>query len=425
VQLQQRMPGLRTTIRLPRQLVLLLVATFLTCSLGWLFKAHCSFDGGWSASEQYTTGCYSDAMPFWGGREIAAGKLPYFEARMEYPVLTGALIYLDGRITAVLFGKAASAPYFLFVVALINTLIALLVTALLWSMRLAQARLWCWALAPPLILYIGHNWDILAVALAVGALTLAQRGRLTQAAGLATLGGAAKLFPLLLLPLLGLRPLVERRILATVTMVATAIGAWGLVNALPALLAWTNWLDFYTFSSSRSGTAASIWELAGQFGWLQTDIAERNLWSAALFVAGAGAIVVPGARRHWRHLWVLFTPVAAWFLLVNKVYSPQFDLWIFPLLLITSRRMSPVALFLVGDLLAYVAEFWFFAGQEGAWPATGQREILIAAAVRGAAMLWIIGDAVFAPPPAWVDRPGDARDPARGCRFNRGKGLLS
>jgi uncharacterized membrane protein len=390
---------------------MLLLTTFLTCSLGWLFKAQCSFDGGWSASEQYTTGCYSDAMPFWGGREIAAGKLPYFEARMEYPVLTGALIYLDGRITAGLFGKTASAPYFLFVVALVNTAIALLVTALLWSMRLAPARLWCWALAPPLVLYIGHNWDILAVALAVGALALAQRGRLTHAAGLAALGGAAKLFPLLLLPLLALRPLVERRIFTTTAIMATAIGAWGLVNALPALLARTNWLDFYTFSTSRSGTAASIWELAGQFGWLQTDIAQRNLWSAALFVAGTGVIVKLGARRHWGHLWVLFTPVATWFLLVNKVYSPQFDLWIFPLLLITSRRMGPVALFLVGDLLAYFAEFWFFAGQEGAWPAMGQTGILIAASVRGAGMLWIIGDAVFAAAPAWVDRPGGAGDP--------------
>ncbi|MDQ9785609.1 hypothetical protein, partial [Serratia marcescens] len=82
--------------------------------------------------------------------------------------------------------------------ALVNTAIALLVTWLLWSMGLARSRLWCWALAPPLILYIGHNWDILAIALAVGAVASAQRGRLTYAAGLAALGGAAKLFPLLL-----------------------------------------------------------------------------------------------------------------------------------------------------------------------------------------------------------------------------------
>jgi len=32
--------------RLDRLLVALLIATFLTCSLGWLFKAHCTFDDG-------------------------------------------------------------------------------------------------------------------------------------------------------------------------------------------------------------------------------------------------------------------------------------------------------------------------------------------------------------------------------------------
>lgn len=396
---------------MPRPLLALLLVTFLTCSLGWLFKAHCSFDGGWASSEQYTTGCYSDAMPFWGGREIAAGKLPYFQARMEYPVLTGALIYVDGRYTARLFGRDATAPEFLFVVALVNTAIALLVTWLLWSMRVAPSRLWCWALAPPLILYIGHNWDILAVALAIGALALAQRGRLTQAAGLAALGGAAKLFPLLLLPLLAFRPLVERHLAVVGAMILVALLSWAAVNLPVAAFAWTNWLEFYAFSSSRGGTAASIWELAGQFGLLQTSLAERNAWSALSFAIGACAIFALGARRHWAYPWVLFTPVAVWFLLVNKVYSPQFDLWIFPLMLITSRRMSPVALFLIGDVCTYFAEFWFFAGQEGAWPATGQGAILCAAAVRGAAMLWIIGDAVFTSAPAWASRPAGASDP--------------
>lgn len=397
-------------LRPDRLLVALLIATFLTCCLGWLFKAHCTFDdGGWTASEQYTTGCYSDAMPFWGGREIAAGKVPYFQARMEYPVLTGALIYLDGRITAGLFGRAATAPHFLFVVALVNTAISLLVTWLLWSMRLAPSRLWCWALAPPLILYIGHNWDILAIALAVGAAALAQRGKLVSAAGMAALGGAAKLFPLLLLPLLGLRPLIGLRIRRLAGMVAAAVLAWGLVNLPAAIFARANWLEFYTFSSSRGSTAASLWELAAQFNLLQTSIEQRNLWSGVLFLLGASIIAGAGAWRHWRHMWVLFTPVLAWFLLVNKVYSPQFDLWILPLMLVTSRRIWPVALFMLGDMLAYFAEFWLFAGMEGARPSIGQTGVLVAVAVRDLALLWTILAALLSRAPDWIDRAGAER----------------
>lgn len=250
-----------------RRLAVLLAATLATCLLGWLFKANCTFDGAWSGSEQYTTGCYSDAVPFWHGREIAAGKLPYLQARMEYPVLTGALIFIEGRVTALLFGARAGSADFLFVVTAVNAALALLVTRLLWAMRVAPARLWWWALAPPLILYVGHNWDMLAVALAIGALVLAQRDRPVAAAMLAALGGAAKLFPLFLPPLLAWRALLARRgwLVASIAMVALA--AWLAVNLPVAVLAAKNWSEFYRFSSERGGTAASVWE-AGQSVWL-------------------------------------------------------------------------------------------------------------------------------------------------------------
>ena len=70
----------------------------ITCLCGLLFKSHC-LPGGWRNTEQYTTGCYSDVVPFWRGREVQQGKIPYFETRMEYPVLTGAQIWAEGALT--------------------------------------------------------------------------------------------------------------------------------------------------------------------------------------------------------------------------------------------------------------------------------------------------------------------------------------
>src|SRR5690606_16337741 len=101
--------------------------------------------------------------------------------------------------------KAASDPEFVFVVSAVNGALALVVTRLMWGMEIATGRIWAWALAPPLVLYVGHNWDMLAVTLAVAALAAAQRGRLVQACAVAGLGTAAKLFPVLLLPLFALR----------------------------------------------------------------------------------------------------------------------------------------------------------------------------------------------------------------------------
>jgi hypothetical protein len=151
----------------------------------------------------------------------------------------------------------------------------------------------------------------------------------------------------------------------------------------------------------------------GVRGWWITDVPTRNFWSFAIFAGGAAAIVAGGWMRHGARSWLLFTPVLAWFLLTNKVYSPQFDLWLFPFLLLTSWRLWPVAWFALGDIAAYFAEFWMFAGMEGAWPAATPTHVAVAAAFRGAATLWIIGSAMFEPAPAWLTPPPAAAPPRR------------
>ncbi|UVO51462.1 hypothetical protein M0208_13465 [Sphingomonas sp. SUN019] len=376
----------------------------LTCALGWAFKAHCG--ASWTASIQYTTGCYSDAVPFWGLRGVAAGQVPYLQARMEYPVLTGALIWIEGFVARTIGGENADALDFLSVVAAVNAALAFVVLWMFERAGVDRARLYAWAGAPALVLYLGHNWDMLAVAFAVAALLAAKRDQAVRATALAALGAAAKLFPVLMLPLLGLGALFRRGgVICAATLVSVAIVAWGAVNLPIALAAFENWREFYVFSQGRSGTAASVWEIMGVRSWWITDVPTRNFWSFAIFAGGAAAIVAGGWLRHGARPWLLFTPVLAWFLLTNKVYSPQFDLWLFPFLLLTSRRLWPVAWFAIGDIAAYFAEFWMFAGMEGAWPAATPAHIAIAAAFRGAAMLWITGSAMFESAPDWLTPP--------------------
>ena len=381
----------------------------LTCLAGWAFKGHCG--AWWANGIQYTTGCYSDAVPFWGGRGVAAGEIPYLQARMEYPVLTGALIWLECIVARLLRGPNADAATFLFVVSAVNAALAFLV---LWMMERAgvdRRRLYLWAAAPPLVLYLGHNWDMLAVALAVTALLAARAGRLAVAVRWAAVGTAAKLFPVLMLPLFGLTAFFRkgdgggRRIGGTVSLAILAILVWGAINAPLAWAAFDNWAEFYRFSSERSGTAASIWELLATFGLWASPIPARNLVSFAMFAAGAAIIVAIGWRRLGERPWLLFTPVLAWFLLTNKVYSPQFDLWLYPFLILTSYRLWPILWFAVGDAAAYFAEFWMFAGMDGHSPSATQGDIALAAAIRGSAMLWIIVSALRDPTPDWALTP--------------------
>src|SRR6202000_1956029 len=108
-----------------------------------------------------------------------------------------------------LFGPDAWATHFLLIVTLFNSLLAALVLWMFFRAGMDAKRLWAWALAPPLILYVGHNWDMLAVAFAIAATLLARRGKPAKAAATAGLGIAAKLYPLLLLPLIGLTTLFQ------------------------------------------------------------------------------------------------------------------------------------------------------------------------------------------------------------------------
>lgn len=404
-------PGLQPALSPPDArpaLALLLLVTALTCTLGWLFKANCTFDGYWDNLEFYTKGCYSDAYPFWRGKGLADGAIPYFETPVEYPVLTGLLIFLEQRWTHAMFGADAGDPAFVFVVSLVNTGLALIVTRLLWGLNLSKWRLWAWALSPMLILYVGHNWDLLAVTLALGAFVAAQRGRMIDATALAALGVAAKLFPAVLLPLLALRRFLQGRIGEVLMLVAVAIGVWLAVNLPVMAFATDNWWEFYKFSSERAGTRAAVWDLLHFYGLFETDIAMRNKLSLLVFIAGMWAILANGWERDKDRLWLLFPPVVLWFLLSSKVYSPQFDIWAWPLVLIAARRWQPVALFALGDIAAYFAEFWFFSAQEGGWPAMPMEAILIAALIRAGAMIWLIFDMVRLPLPRWLESAAQA-----------------
>lgn len=396
-------------LKVDRRFGMLLAALALTCLLGWLFKAHCT-PGGWTASEQYTTGCYSDAIPFWSAREVEKGKLPYLQTPMEYPVLTGAAIWIEGAAVRLLYGRHADAVKFMGMVTLVNALLAFLV---LWMFRRAgmdAARLWSWALAPPLILYLGHNWDMLAISLAVAALLLAHANRFVAAAAAAGLGVAAKLYPVVILPLLGLSALFEagkgwrERLVRAALLSAAAIGAWAAVNLPIALAAPYNWSEFYRFSQARSGTASGTWDVLASMNWLVLGVEDKNRIAALLFLLGAAAIVGLGWRPHRDRLWVLSTPVLAWFMLTNKVYSPQFDLWLYPMLLMTAPRLWPVALFVATDIAAYFAEFWLFAGTENAWPYALPQDVAVAAFARALVILWLIADAVRREPPEWIGR---------------------
>lgn len=399
--------------RASRQFPAVVAVTVGVLLLGWWFKAHCYVDGAWDAGEQYVTGCYTDVIPFWGARDVAAGLLPYLQTPLEYPVLTGAQIWLSGAVIRLLFGAGGDTFAFLALTSLLNGLLVVGTLVWLWRLGLPDQRLLSWVAAPPLVLYLGHNWDPLAIFLLVSAIGFHTQGRNLASGIAAGLGTAAKLFPGLVLPLIAWTLLRARDRRALLLLVGGAVGAWAVVNLPVAAAAPAGWWEFYAFSGERAGTFAALWTVADQQFGIATAIPTRNLLALLAFSTGAAVIAWSGRRRYAGREWMLLTPVLAWFLLTNKVYSPQFDLWLVPLLVLTLPRLWPFLAFLAADALVYATEFWHLAERSGVTPSAPYGVLATASLLRTAVLLWIIVDCLRGPAPQVpADGPPDEPDRA-------------
>ena len=164
-----------------------------TLVLGHALKAPCA-SGGWSDNRQYTRLCYSDIVHQLGTEQLRGGRLPYLDACAdtpaecdEYPVLTMWTM----RASAWVSGPSTTG--FFYSSAILMAIAAFVIAFCLYM--LVGDRVLYFVLAPTLALYATMNWDLLAVALAVGG-TLAYLRRKDGRSGvLLGLGAAAKVFP--------------------------------------------------------------------------------------------------------------------------------------------------------------------------------------------------------------------------------------
>jgi hypothetical protein len=147
------------------------------------------------------------------------------------------------------------------------------------------------------------------------------------------------------------RAVWQRRWRDAAAHAAAAAAAWAAVNLPVALAAPEGWWRFFAFNRGRRADWDSLWYLAEQVRGAGFEVATVNLWSAAAFLSGGVVIAAVGARsREAARWWELLLPLLCWFLLTNKVYSPQFSLWLLPLLAAASPAGAPLAAFAVADL---------------------------------------------------------------------------
>lgn len=382
----------------PSALAVLVGLTALGLLLGYTNKARCvgpEFDTLGRSGPDYEVRhdrdlCYSDIQHLWLGRDIDRHVFPYLHGGLtpegqlvggsvEYPVLTGLLIWAGALLVSTDGG-------FLLGTALVMAPFGLLTGWVLG--RLARWRALVWALGPPLVLYAFHNWDLPAVACTVAAVgvmhlaptryqrwsrvSTARRGYL--AAALLGLGSAFKLYPGAFVAPLALYVLTaatpgRRDWRAALRTVVAALAVVVAVNLPFALLGYPGWRASFAFQAGRAVdiTTNSVW----YWGFRPLSDPDNVIFQAwvdrvsptLVLISFAVALVVGWGRyrRTGYYPWVAVSAaMLCGFLLLHKVHSPQYTLWLLPYFVLLRVRWEWVASYLVADLAMGLGIFRYF-----------------------------------------------------------------
>jgi uncharacterized membrane protein len=401
----------------------LTVASVVGSGLGFLGKAACRA-GAWNtAVGEFQAHCYTDIYPLYFDEKLSAGQVPYLGHRVEYPVLLGwamqAVAWLvrpigDPFVRGREFFDLTAALLALFAVAAVLAVGYLAGPALRWTALLV-------ALSPAVILAAFINWDLIAMSLATVGLAAWAARRHMLAGVLLGLGIATKFYPVLFFGPLLLLCLRAGRMRAFWVTAGSGAAAWLAVNLPVMIAAPAGWDYFYWLSDHRGADWGSIWYFFGYLRWPllgTTSVATLNLLSLAVFcLACAGIVVLALAAPRRPRLPQLLFLVLALFLATNKVWSPQYVIWLAPLVVLARPRIWSYALWQAAEI-GYFFAIWAYliAQMSGASGGIGPDLYFPAVLARLGAVLLLCGLVVkdILRPDTDLVRAGGADDPAGG-----------
>lgn len=383
----------------PVQVIVSVAILFLAG--GFLSKAHCTrgsinpdsgaIDLNWSGNRAYVSACYNDIVPLFRGRGLDSPGFPYayswqegeLTRYLEYPVLTGYFQGVMGWLARLSYPPVETITKHLVPVPMAGWyfVLTVLVLSVLWvatvrmACALAGRRIWdiiLVAASPLVLVHAFTNWDILAIFFAVAALLCFARGRTVWAGIAIGLGTAAKLWPLFIVGAIIVLAMRQRRFRALFIVLGSATLTWLVVN-LPVMLAYPNaWQEFNRLNSTRTWEWTTLYAVAARltpFDGFDADDAQvpeiLNTVSLLLFIASCVAIAIVGlvVKRQPRMAELVFLIIAA-FLLFNKVWSPQYSLWLVVPAVLALPRWRLLWTWMSIDMLVWPVLMWHMHGAD-------------------------------------------------------------
>jgi uncharacterized membrane protein len=347
----------------------LVSASLLGALLGYTQKLACSSGGAWNNFVgQFRADCYTDIYPLYYGEGLSSGKVPYLDHPVEYPVLIGWMMEVASWLVRGVSDVYARGQDFYYVT-VVMLAICLVAGVLATAYAAGPQRRWAAlmvALSPALIFAAYINWDMLAMGLAACGMAAWAARRPVLAGVLISLAVSAKFYPLVIFAALFLLCLRAGELRAFGRCFGAGVAAWLVVNVPIAIANLSGWARFYAFSRDRGADWGSVWYLLEHYDVPllgTTSLASLNILSTAVFVvmaAGIAALTL-GAPRRPRVAQVAFLLLAG-FLISNKVWSPQYVIWLVPLAVLARPRLWPYVLWQAAELVYFFGIWSYFVG---------------------------------------------------------------
>jgi uncharacterized membrane protein len=327
-----------------------LALAIFTSLISFAKFSHCE-STTWATPDQYIHACYSDLPSLFSARALDKNQWPYSSDTnaVEYPVLTGMVMFATAALVDSPIAYFNLNAFFL----------ALLFIALVLLVRKIKPEFgYLLAVAPAMLASLFINWDLWAIITMMLAIYWFDRKADLYSALAIGISISTKFLPIFLLLPIAFIMWRQNRVKELFKYFVTTIGIWVLINLPFIATTPTGWWRFYKLNIERSADWGSLWLALNQLGIGLTNL---NYLAILLLLIGMTSIIVfLFELKSTPTLASVAFIVLATVMVVSKVYSPQYVLWLTPLAIIaiTSTKDLPAFWIWQGGEVIYHIAIW-------------------------------------------------------------------
>ena len=302
----------------------LLILALFASLISFVKFSHCE-GSNWATPDQYIHACYSDLPALFTSRGLDTHTWPYAsnDNSVEYPVITAMVMYATSSL--------AHSPVSYFNLNIFFLILLFLATVVL-VRKIRPEFSYLLVVAPAMIASMFINWDLWSIATMMLSIYWFDRKQYLHSSLALGISISTKFLPIFLLLPIGFILWRESKLKELSKYLGIVVISWIAINAPFALTTPTGWWRFFKLNLDRGADWGSIWLALQQLGLSLTNL--NYLSILLLLIALVSVSILFFELSETPTLSSIAFFVMASVMISSKVYSPQYVLWLTPLVVI-------------------------------------------------------------------------------------------